>query len=160
MKTILWALAASLAVTASAHAQDPATSAAPAATTVSAAISIVTASETIGAPAAGKGQIIFFRPSRLGGAALGCTVRENNEQIGRLGNGKYFVHAADPGTHVFTVSSEATDTLTLEIEPDETYFVRCNIGMGIVAGRPNISPAERSLFEERASRMRRWTPAD
>lgn len=150
MKYLVIAAAMTAAVAGSAVAQEA--SPAP--------ISIRTKSETIGAPPAGKGQIIFFRPSRLMGGALGCTVRESGNQVGRLGNGKYFVHVAEPGTHVFTTSSEATDTLTLEIEPDETYFVTCGIGFGVMAGRPNIAPAERAAFEERASRMQRWTPSN
>ena len=35
---------------------------------------ITTKSGTLGAPAAGQGQVVFFRPGSMMGAALGCTV--------------------------------------------------------------------------------------
>ena len=46
--------------------------------------------------------------------------------------------------------------LALEIEPDETYFVRCNIGMGVMAGRANLSPSDRETFAKRAKGLKMW----
>ena len=75
----------------------------------------------IPAPAEGKGQIVFFRPGGMG-FALGCGVNENGVRLSALGAGKYFILPADPGSHSYTVKSEATDLLTLEVEPGETYY--------------------------------------
>lgn len=117
---------------------------------------LVTKSGTVPAPKAGMGQVIFFRPGSLVGAALGCTVREGDAQIARLGSGKYYVVDATPGRHDYFVTGEATDKLPLEIEPDETYFVRCNIGMGVVAGRANLSPSDRAFFTKKAKGLKLW----
>lgn len=97
--------------------------------------------------AASKATIIFFRPSKFLGAAVGFKVREGTTELGRLRNGKYFVIQVDPGTHVYTVHSEAKDVLTLEVEAGQTYYVQGAIGMGILAGRPNISPSDAATFE-------------
>lgn len=110
-------------------------------------------SELIGRPPEGKGQIVFFRPSRFTGAALSFSVREGDEGIGRLGNGRYFVHAADPGIHEFNISGEVTDTLRLEIEEGETYYVQQTINMGIMMGRPVLTPSDQAAFEERPLRV-------
>jgi len=100
----------------------------------------------IPAPAAGTGQVVFFRPGKFVGSAIRCTVREGGKMIGRAGNGKYFVVPASPGAHRYTTKTEATDTLNVEVEPDETTYVKCSIGMGVMAGRPNLSPATAEDF--------------
>src|SRR5262245_26978790 len=57
------------------------------------------ADSKIGAPAEGKGQIVFFRPSKFTGAAIGFKVREGDTELGKLRNGEYFVINVEPGTH-------------------------------------------------------------
>lgn len=125
-----------------------------------ASLSITTRSGTITAPAQGMGQIVFFRPNRLMGAALGCTVFENDAQIARLGNGRYYVVAATPGRHEFATKGFSEDRLSLEVEPGETYYVRCNIATGLMAGGANLSPSDKAAFVERAGKMRSWEPKD
>jgi hypothetical protein len=115
-----------------------------------------TKSGGIAAPAAGMGQVVFFRPGSLMGAALGCTVHEGQPQIARLGSGKYYVVPMAPGKHEFSTRGEATDRLTVEVEEGETYFVRCNIGMGVVAGRANLSPSEEAEFAKKAKGLKLW----
>ncbi len=108
----------------------------------------------IPAPTAGKGQVVFYRTGGFVGAAISCNVRENGKLIGGLGGGKYFVQEFEPGKHVFTTKSEATDTLNMEIESGETYYVRCTIGMGVVAGRPNLSPVQKADFDEKSAKLK------
>lgn len=99
----------------------------------------------IPAPVAGTGQIVFFRPGGMG-FALGCSVNENGQKISSLGAGRYFVLRTTPGRHEYTVKSEAKDTLALEVEEGETKFAKCKIKMGIVAGRPDLAPADEAEF--------------
>jgi len=108
----------------------------------------------IAAPAAGTGQIVVFRPSKFVGSAIRCTVREDGKMVGRAGNGKYFVIPATPGAHRLTTKTEATDTLNVEVEPDETTYVKCSIGMGVMAGRPNLSPASAEDFAKVAHKIK------
>jgi Protein of unknown function (DUF2846) len=103
-------------------------------------------------PPAGKGQVVFFRPSAMG-MAIRCTIRENGKMIGRVGNGKYMVLTAAPGPHKYTTKTEATDELNLEVEPDETTYVKCKIAAGIMAGRPNLSPATKADFDAKSVKM-------
>lgn len=157
MRTIhLLALAAAIGAAAPACAQDVTTS------TVVVPGSdfqpIPTKSGTIQAPPAGKAQVIFWRPGTFIGAALGCTVREGTDdnQIARLGAGKYWVHVAEPGKHTYYTTGEATDRLNMELEPDETYYVKCAIGMGVMSGRAQVSPSDRATFVQRAKKMKLW----
>jgi hypothetical protein len=153
MKLVL-AAAAAMLIAAPAMAQDAAPAEAP----------IVTKSGKIGPAPEGKAQIVFWRPGSMFGMALGCTVREgegaSEVEVARLGAGKYWVHVAEPGKHVYYTTGEATDRLNMELEPDETYFVRCAIGMGVMSGRAQVSPSDRATFAGRAKKMTLWAKKD
>lgn len=121
---------------------------------------IKTKSGEVGAAPADQGQIVFFRPGSIMGGALGCTVREiqngSEAQVARLGSGKYFAVTAASGKHQYFTKGEATDRLNLEVEAGETYFVKCNIAMGVVAGRANLSPSDRATFAKKAGSLKLW----
>ncbi|MEG1681292.1 MAG: DUF2846 domain-containing protein [Stenotrophomonas sp.] len=107
------------------------------------------------APApADKAQIVFFRPSKFTGGAIGFKVREGEQELGKLRSGNYFIHLAEPGTHEYTVHSEAKDVLTMEVEEGETYFVQGTITMGVFAGRPNLSPSDEGTFNGMADKLK------
>lgn len=114
----------------------------------------------ISAPEAGKGQVVFFRPSKFVGAAIGYKVREGETELGKLRNGTYFVIQVEPGTHQYTVHSEAKDVLTLEVDAGETYFVEGGVSMGVLAGRPNLSPSTSTAFAAIASKLKVAKPLD
>ena len=109
-------------------------------------------------PAEGMGQIVFFRPSKMLGAAIGFIVREGDTELGKLRNNTYFVAQVAPGAHSYVVHSEAKDVLNIEVEAGETYFVSGAIGMGILAGRPNISPSSQAAFEAVAGKLKPAKP--
>lgn len=122
---------------------------------------IATKSGTVGPAPADKGQIVFYRTGSLMGAALGCTVHEGEGaadiERARLGAGKYYVITATPGKHQFYTKGEAKDRLNMEIEEGETYFVRCNIGMGVMSGRANLAPSDRATFASKAKGLALWS---
>jgi len=114
--------------------------------------------QSLPAPKPGKGQVVFFRPGGMG-AAIKCTVRENGAMIGRVSGNRYFVVDAEPGVHTYTAKSEATDAVTVQVEPDETSFVKCKITMGMMVGRPNLSPATDSDFAKDAGKFKQMEAA-
>lgn len=112
----------------------------------------------IGAPPAGKGQIVFFREKKFVGGAIGYKVREGENELGKLSNGTYFVAVVEPGAHEYTVHSEAKDILNLEVEAGETYYVTGGVTMGVFAGRPNLSPSDQAAFEALAGKLKPAKP--
>ena len=120
---------------------------APAATPAPVVAAAAAAEATLGKPAAGKGQVVFFRPSKFVGMAIGFKVREGETELGKLGNGNFFVIDVEPGAHEYVVHSEAKDILPLEIDAGEVYYVEGGIGMGVMVGRPNLSPSDKIKFE-------------
>ena len=92
------------------------------------------------------GTVIFFRESKFAGAAVSFKVREGETELGKLSSGTYFVANLPAGPHAFVVHSEAKDILNLEVEPGETYYVRGSISMGLMVGRPNLSPSDAATY--------------
>jgi hypothetical protein len=102
----------------------------------------------VSAPPAGKSQVVFFRNSSIMGGALSFSVREQGHGLVKLGMGSYVVVTMEPGGHNFTVKSEAEDTLRIELEPDETYYVQETMGMGVLLYRPRLSLSDVAGFNK------------
>lgn len=102
----------------------------------------------------GKGKIVFFRKGGLMGAAISCAVHEKGAKLTSLPPGRFAVIYAEPGIHEYSVKSEATDMLRLEIEPGETYYSKCNVTMGIMAGRPNLSPSDKAGYDAMSAKLK------
>jgi hypothetical protein len=111
------------------------------------------AAPAIPSPKPGMGQVVFFRPGGMG-ALIKCTVREDGKMVARVSPNRYYVVDMKPGVHTFTAKSEATDAVTVQVEPDETSFVKCKIGMGIGVGRPNLSPSTEQEFAGKAGKVK------
>jgi hypothetical protein len=153
--TAIWAATALLGFATPVNAEEP-PAPPPAAPAAAAAPD---ASTPAAAPApAGTATVIFFRPSRFVGAAVGFIVREGSTDLGKLRNGKYFAVHVPPGKHDYTVHSESKDVLTIEAEAGETYYVSGSIGLGIMVGRPNLSPSDQAAFEAAKAKMKEITP--
>ncbi len=129
----------------------------PGAVTTESAANVEAASvnaSLIGAPLTGKAQVVFFRPAKFAGSAVGFKVREGEAELGKLRSGKYFIHFSEPGTYEYTVHSEAKDVLTIEVEAGETYYVQGTLTMGLMVGRPNLSPSDATTFNGMADKLK------
>ncbi|HVH49710.1 MAG TPA: DUF2846 domain-containing protein [Sphingomicrobium sp.] len=112
---------------------------------------------TIAPPPAGMGQVVFYRPSSMG-ALVSCRVHEAGAVVNKLPPGRYFVHQTTPGIHEYTVKSEATDKLKVNVEDGETQYARCAINMGMFSGRPNLSTQDRADFDKRGKKLKLQDP--
>ena len=148
LKMVL-AVASAAALVAPAMAQDAAAT----------AVSAGQIAPQIPAPPAGMGQVVFYRPGGMGGL-VSCRVSEGDKVVNRLPPGRYFVQTAAPGVHEYSVHSEAKDVLRVNVEDGETQYARCNIRMGIMVGRPNLSTQDRADFDKRGKKLKLQPPFD
>jgi hypothetical protein len=111
----------------------------------------------IAPPAAGMGQVVFYRPSGMGGL-VSCRVSEGASVVNKLPPGRYFVQQTTPGTHEYSVHSESTDLLRVNVEEGETQYARCNIRMGIMVGRPSLSTQDRADFDKSGKKLKLQGP--
>lgn len=105
-------------------------------------------------PPAGKGQVVFFRPSAFKAMALSYAIREGDRIIGKLGNGSYFVLTAEPGPHEYRVLSDTRDVLHMEVEAGETYYVQQNLDIGFAFGKSNLTPSDATDFTRQKLKAR------
>jgi len=113
----------------------------------------------IAPPPAGMGQVVFYRPSSMGGL-VSCRVNEAEKVLNRLPPGKYFVLQTTPGVHEYSVHSESKDVVRVNVEDGETQYARCNISMGFLVGRPNLSTQDRADFDKRGKKLKLQPPFD
>lgn len=73
--------------------------------------------QSIGAPAAGMGQVVFYRSSRSPGEAIDVTV--DGAAAGGLDPGMYFALQATPGAHPY-----GPGELTVAVKAGETKYVQ------------------------------------
>jgi hypothetical protein len=104
-------------------------------------------------PPAGKSQVVFFRTGAYMGGATWFKIRESGAELGKLSNQAYFVAVLDPGPHTFTAATENKTTLKMELDADETYYVRGTLQMGVILYEPNLAPADQDLFEKHYAHM-------
>ena len=124
------------------------------ATTATATEAVAIGNKLVAAAPQDKAQIVFFRESKFVGGAIGFKVREGDAELGKLRSGKYFVATVEPGKHEYNVHGETKDVLSIEVEAGETYYVLGSLGMGIVAGRPNLSPSDEATFLSMSGKLK------
>ena len=132
-----------------ATASDAPTAAPPAAT--------APAASTAGTSAA-TATVIFYRPSKFVGGAIGFIVREGTTELGKLRSGKFFVLHVTPGKHTYVVHSEASDELTIDADAGETYYIEGEIGVGVLVGHPHIKPSDPASFEAVKTKLQEVAP--
>lgn len=116
------------------------------------------ASADIPPPPAGKGQVVFFRRSSMFGFPYWTNVRENGAAYGKLTNGVYFVQVLDPGAHQFDTSVLGKDSIKLQVDPGETYYVEGKIAMQIVGYTIVMAPSDEASFAKAKRGMKLVTP--
>jgi hypothetical protein len=141
-------------------AAQPAQPPAPVSTSPAAAAAAVApaATRADAGASAGTATVIFYRPSKFAGGAIGFIVREGTTELGKLRSGKFFVLHVAPGKHTYVVHSEASDELTIDADAGETYYIEGEIGIGVLVGHPHIKPSDQASFEAIKTKLQEVAP--
>ena len=100
----------------------------------------VAMSKAVGQPAAGKGQVVFFRSSKSPGPEL--EVDADGEALGELPAGMYFAAPASAGTHAY--ASGDAGSLSMNVAAGSTYYVQV---IRDRAGRPQLLRSTATKFQ-------------
>ena len=136
------------------EAQTPAPAPVPTPTSAPAPATAGPAAAGIAAPTAGKGQIVFFRPSRFIGMAVAWKLLDDKTELGKVANGRYLVVTLEPGAHDLVMDFGTKGKLHMEVDPDETYYIACGIAMGALLNHPDLIPSTREGFEAIAGKLK------
>lgn len=85
-------------------------------------------------PTQGKSSVYLYRNENFG-AAIKVTVSANDKMLGQTAPFTYYLLQLEPGLHKFTCFAENTESITLNTKPDQIYFVRQEMKMGLWAAR-------------------------
>ena len=101
------------------------------------------------APAQGKAMVVFFRDTFIGSAIQADVfdlIGPNNDPkfIGLVFNKTKVAYQADPGDHMFMVTSEAADFAAAHLEAGKTYYVLVEPRMGIWKARFSLEPIHKA----------------
>lgn len=89
-------------------------------------------------PPQGQAGLYIFRDSSLG-TALKKTVSIDGKPVGETAINTYLYRVITPGEHQLSTESEFSDNLlVLKAEPDQNYYVRQYIKMGLFVGGANL----------------------
>ena len=92
-----------------------------------------------------KGSVYIYRESGYVGCLRGIYITANNQRIGALNSGTYFVYESDPGE----VKISAEDRLgknpsrVINVEPKENYYLKAGINMGLWDADPYLNIVSR-----------------
>jgi hypothetical protein len=106
------------------------------------------ASSAVPPPPADKGQVVFFRKSAFMGMPYWTNVREHDVAYGKLTNGSYFVTTLDPGVHEFRTSVLGQDSMKVQVDAGETYYIQGKITMAVIGYTVIMAPSDAASFEK------------
>lgn len=99
-----------------------------------------------------KAVIFLYRPSSCFGGAVSYKVWQdginNNNPFVTIKPGGYFPYYADQGKVVLKAKTEAEKSITVDVVAGKTYYVLCDVSVGILVGRPSFKLIENEKAEK------------
>lgn len=92
-----------------------------------------------------QGTIIMYRRGSVMGAALGCPIRYQGNELVELGRSKAFQWEVKPGRFIL---ENKTSSIEVTVEPGETRYVRCQIKTGFLTGRADLQIVDGTEYKE------------
>lgn len=93
-------------------------------------------------PKAGRGLIVFYRPSRAAGSALQLPLTMNGYSVGNLSNGAIIMKDVDPGQYTIVATAPSvsgTSTFATDVAAGQTVFIKGETLWGWPAGRASVA---------------------
>lgn len=94
-----------------------------------------------------RGLVYIYRPASFVGGGVSYDVHANQDVVTTLYNGGYYPYLSKPGEMEFWASTESKSSITLDVKPGETYFVKGEVGVGFLVGRPHLMVVARETGE-------------
>jgi hypothetical protein len=85
-----------------------------------------------------KGLVYIYRPSSFIGGGLSYIVNAGDIPVTTLYSGGYYPYFSDPGEKEFWARTESKSSVTLDIRAGQTYYIKGEVGVGFLVGRPHL----------------------
>jgi hypothetical protein len=82
--------------------------------------------------------VYFYRTHYAPGGAVTFDIEDNGLDIGALPDGTYFQYRANPGVHLFTLTTESTAQQHLNLQAGATYYIKADTGKNPFHFKPSL----------------------
>jgi hypothetical protein len=82
--------------------------------------------------------VYFYRTHYAPGGVVTFDIQDNGLNIGALPDGTYFQYRANPGAHVFTLTTESTAQQRLSLQGGATYYIKADTGKNPLHFKPSL----------------------
>ena len=109
----------------------------------------------------GKVKVVFFRPFKYVGCAIGYNLHYGDSVITRIRTTAFHEAEFAPGSQRLWAATEKKIYLDLYLTEGKTCFVKCGVGWGILVGRPKfkvLSEREIAKYTKRRFLRKRMQP--
>jgi hypothetical protein len=89
-------------------------------------------------PPANSAIIYFYRTHYAPGGAVAFDIQDNGLDIGALPDGTYFQYRANPGVHLFTLTTDSTVQQRLNLQARATYYIKADTGRNPLHFKPSL----------------------
>ena len=98
----------------------------------------------------------FYRTKSIFGAAIkpNLLMKGNPKPIATIKRNWKKTITMPAGSYAFTATTEATNTLQLQVEAGKEYYVKCAIGLGLLVGRMNFTLMDAATAEQKMKGLR------
>jgi len=86
-----------------------------------------------------KALFVFYRLDAFKGKAIRFTINHPEGTLGQLLSGTYLYKFLDPGEHTFWSQALSQDSISINVEAGDTYFIKGDVKIGVLAGRPQFT---------------------
>jgi hypothetical protein len=96
----------------------------------------------------GMGLIYIYREKEFVGSGVSYDVKVGETVITTLYNGGYHPYVVKPGEVELWAKTEAKSAVTVDVKPGEVYYVKGEVGIGFLVGRPHLRVVAREKGEQ------------
>jgi hypothetical protein len=72
------------------------------------------------------------------GGGVSYDVKTGDTVITTLYNGGYYPYFSAPGEKEFWAQTESKSSVTLDVKTAQTYYIKGEVGVGFLVGRPHL----------------------
>jgi len=95
-----------------------------------------------------RGLVYVYRPSSFFGGGFSFNVKTGETVITTLSNGEYYPYFSPLGEKEFWAQTESKSSVTLDVKAGETYYIKGELGVGFLVGRPHLMVVDPEIAEK------------
>jgi hypothetical protein len=95
-----------------------------------------------------SGLVYLYRPSSFIGGGVSYDVKIGETIITTLRNGGYYPYFSALGEKEFWAQTESKSSVTLDVKEGQTYYIKGEVGVGFIVGRPHLMVVPPEIAEK------------